>query len=208
MASGNFDRAMAHVFRSEGGYVDHPHDPGGATNMGITIGTLSQHLGRRATKAEVRALDRATAARIYRRKYWNAVRADDLPPGVDLVAFDGAVNSGPSRGAKWLQAALGVAQDGKIGPQTIAAAKMRAPADTIREAIAARRAFLRRLKTWSTFGKGWERRLASVEAEALDMIGHAPAPVRPDVEPATPTTRAPSWLARIIAAILRPHRRT
>lgn len=94
MAAANFERALALVLVHEGGYVDHPAYPGGATNLGITIGTLSDWLDRAATKAEVRALTKATVAPIYRKNYWDAVRGDDLPSGVDYCVFDFAVNSG------------------------------------------------------------------------------------------------------------------
>ncbi len=170
MTSQNYGKCLDHVFKFEGGYVDHPRDPGGATNMGITIGTLSAHLGRPATKQEVRDLSRDTAAMIYKRKYWNVVRGDDLPDGMDLVAFDGGVNSGPSRGARWLQRGLGVTADGKIGPQTIGkAVSVTDGVKAIQRACAVRLGFLKGLGTWSTFGRGWGRRVAAVEAEAVAM---------------------------------------
>lgn len=165
--SERFGECLAHVLRHEGGYVDHPRDPGGATNMGITIGTLSDWLGRPATKAEVRALSRDLAAAIYHRRYWLPVRGDALGSGLDLVVFDYGVNSGPVRAVRTLQAAIGVDMDGVMGPVTINALAGRDREPLIRDVSARRRAFLRSLSTYDTFGRGWERRVAEVEAAAL-----------------------------------------
>ena len=162
----NFDRCLAEVLRHEGGYVNDPHDPGGETNMGISK--------RSYPKEDIKGMTRARAAEIYRRDYWNPVRGDDLPAGMDLVAFDAAVNSGVSRGAKWLQTALGVSADGKIGPQTIAAAKAAHPEAVIDRAVSARLAWLRTLKTWSRFGKGWTSRVESVREVATAMAKAVP----------------------------------
>lgn len=169
MTATNYGNCLDHVFKFEGGYVDHPRDPGGATNMGITIGALSAFIRRRATKAEVKNLSRETAAMIYKRNYWNKVRGDDLPAGLDLVAFDAGVNSGIRRGAQWLQRAIGVAADGKIGKQTIARANAVSVVPAIQKACAIRMGFLQSLRIWSTFGRGWSRRVASVEATAISM---------------------------------------
>src|SRR5687767_1827204 len=97
MAADNFDASLKFVLQFEGGFVDHPKDPGGATNLGVTIHTLSAVLGRPATKAEVKALTPKTVAPIYRQRYWDKVRGDDLPLGVDLAVFDFGVHSGPKR---------------------------------------------------------------------------------------------------------------
>ncbi len=166
--SSRFQACLAEVLRHEGGYADHPSDPGGATNMGITIGTLSDWIGRPASKQDVRDLTQADAAGIYRAKYWQPIRGDALPPGVDLAVFDLAVNSGVGRAVKMLQGVLGVAQDGTIGPVTLAAvAKAPGQATVIIDLCAARMRFLRSLKTWPTFGKGWTRRVEEVEAAAM-----------------------------------------
>jgi len=176
----NFEACLTEIFKHEGGYVDHPRDPGGATNMGITIGTLRDWRGKPVTKADVKALTRAEAAQIYEARYWRPVRGDDLPAGVDLVAFDPAVNSGVSRGVRWLQSGLGVPQDGRTGPVTVDAARRADPVATIKRACAARMGFLRGLRTWGTFGKGWSRRVASVEAVAIRMAqAGAAQPARP-----------------------------
>ncbi|MBD8906528.1 glycoside hydrolase family 108 protein [Methylorubrum zatmanii] len=180
MAAANFERALALALAHEGGYVDHPKDPGGATNLGVTIGTLSDWLGRPASKAEVRALTRATVAPIYRKNYWDRVRGDDLPAGVDYCVFDFAVNSGVGRAIPSLQRAIGVADDGRIGPLTLAAVKGRAADQVIERICADRLTFLRRLSTWGTFGKGWSRRVEGVRAEALAMV-RVPVPVPPPI---------------------------
>lgn len=179
---GNFERCLAETLKHEGGWADHPDDPGGATMRGVTIGTYAQFKGRKVTKAELRAMTDDDLRAIYRRGYWDKVRGDDLPDGLDLVAFDAAVNSGPARGARWLQQAIGVTDDGKIGPATITAARSTYGPAAVMRAIAVRRGFLKSLKTWPTFGKGWTVRLDAIEAAALAMAEVQPP--RPDVEPA------------------------
>lgn len=158
---------LEEVLKSEGGYVDHPADPGGATNLGITLATLSEWRGRTVSKADVKALTVAEAGEIYRAKYWRAVRADELPAGLDLALFDCGVNSGPGRAVKLLQAALGVAQDGLLGPRTLAAVRSAKAADLVNGHCDARLAFLRGLATWPVFGKGWAARVERVRKAAL-----------------------------------------
>lgn len=167
----NFERCLAEVLKHEGGWSDHPADPGGATMKGVTIGTFAQFKGRKVTKAELRAISDADLRAIYRRKYWDVVKGDDLPAGLDLVAFDAAVNSGPGRGARWLQEALGVTADGRIGPATIEAARAANAGAIAIGACQIRLRFLTSLKTWPTFGKGWTRRVEAVQRAALDMAG-------------------------------------
>jgi len=187
-----FDQCLTVTLRHEGGWSDHPSDKGGATMKGITIGVYSQWKGRRMTKAELRAITDDEVRTIYRRNYWDKVRADELPPGLDLVAFDGAVNSGPSRGIRWLQVGVGADQDGKIGPATVAAAQAADRAAAINAACDARLAFVRGLKTWPTFGRGWSSRIADIRSQALRMA--TPAPARPaQPQPAAPApTPAPT----------------
>ena len=180
----NFDACMAEVFKYEGGYVNDQHDPGGETNLGISK--------RSYPKEDIRNMTRARAAQIYRRDFWDKLRCAELPDGLDLVAFDAAVNSGPSRGAKWLQQALGVAVDGKVGLATIGAAKNTYTPAAVLRAVGFRRAFLKTLPTWERYKNGWTKRLDSVEAVASAMAGHD-VPVRPDVEPVTPQPAAAWW---------------
>jgi lysozyme family protein len=181
MANASFPEALELILRHEGGYVDHPLDPGGATNLGITRATLASWRGRAVSKAEVRALSRTEAAAIYRERYWKAVRADELPPGIDLVVFDAAVNSGPGRAIRWLQAALDVAVDGLIGPETLAAARGAEPKALITAFSRHRLGFLKRLVTFPTFGRGWTRRVSETEAAALALAGRRAARPSPPV---------------------------
>jgi lysozyme family protein len=169
MASENFAASLTHVFRHEGGYVDHPLDPGGSTNRGITRATLAAHRGRPVSKAEVMTLSAEEAASIYRKSYWDAVKADELPSGLDLVVFDAAVNSGPARAVRWLQQALGLAADGVMGARTLAAARARDAPALIASYSQSRLGFLQRLSTWRAFGRGWGRRVREVERAALTM---------------------------------------
>jgi lysozyme family protein len=173
MTTSTFGRALPLVLRHEGGYVDHPKDPGGATNLGVTTGTLSTWLGRKATKAEVKALKPASVAPIYERNYWKAARCDDLPAGVDYAVFDFAVNSGVARSVMALQRAVGVADDGEIGPITLRAVRNTDPQVLIKRLCTDRLSFLTRLSTWKTFGKGWMARVQGVEKEALKMAAAA-----------------------------------
>lgn len=180
MAKGNFPACHAITAKWEGGWSDHAADPGGATKYGITIATLSRWRGRQVTKQEVRDLTREEAERIYRKWYWDEVRGDDLPFGVDLVTYDSGVNSGPARGARWTQAALGVAADGRIGPVTIAAARKAKASVTIQRATDVRLRFLQGLSTWAVFGKGWGRRVGDIRARALAMAGSSTDAIRHD----------------------------
>lgn len=190
----NFAKCLPEILKHEGGWADHPKDPGGATMKGITIGTYRQWKGRAVTKAELRAISDQEVAAIYKRNYWDKVRGDDLPAGLDLVAFDAAVNSGPARGARWLQTALGVAADGKVGPKTVAAAMEADTATAINRALDVRLSFLKGLKTWPTFGKGWGRRVSDVRKVALGMVGSKPveAPKKPAQRVAAPKASTPA----------------
>uniref|UniRef100_UPI002592056E glycoside hydrolase family 108 protein n=1 Tax=uncultured Methylobacterium sp. TaxID=157278 RepID=UPI002592056E len=158
---------------------DDPADPGGATKLGVTIGTLSLWLGRPATKAEVKALTVATVAPIYRRNYWDTVQADALPPGLGYALFDFAVNSGKKRAVIGLQRALKIADDGALGPLTLAAVATHKPADLIDALCDGRLAFLRALSTWPRFGKGWARRVEEVRKAALAMASEPATPADP-----------------------------
>lgn len=169
MAEQNFAEALKHVLRHEGGYADHPSDPGGATMMGITHLTLADWRGRPVTKEEVRALSLKEASEIYRARYWNAIAGDALPAGLDLTLFDYAVNSGPKRAARTVQGMLGVTADGVIGPHTLAAIAEQDLAALIRDLCIARRNFLNHLPTAPVFGRGWMRRVAAVERASLKM---------------------------------------
>lgn len=178
-AAERFARCLDQVLAFEGGYADHPKDPGGATNMGITRKTLARW--RKVSpwwklpKADVKALGRDEAARIYDASYWQRVHGADLPAGVDLALFDYAVNSGPVRAIKALQASLKVKADGWIGPLTLDALKARIAAAGVTGLIVGlcdgRLSFLQRLATFAVFGRGWSRRVADIRTAALAMAG-------------------------------------
>jgi lysozyme family protein len=178
MAKTNFSRALSATLQFEGGYVNHPADPGGATNMGITQRVLADWRGRSVTAADVKALTRAEAAGIYRRLYWEMVNCDSLPAGVDLAVFDYAVNSGVGRASRALQKVVGATVDGIVGRDTVAAAHAAGAAKVVAALCAERRGFLRRLRIFTVFGRGWLRRVAAVEALASGMAAKAvPPPV-------------------------------
>jgi len=170
-----FDTCLAFTLRAEGGYVDNPADPGGATNMGITLATYREwsddpNLG----AAQVRDMTERTARAIYRSLYWNPLRADALPLGVDLSVFDMGVNAGIWRSARILQRALGFtgeAVDGSVGPETLAAAA-KSDAHTVVDQLARRQAaYYRGLVDFATFGEGWLKRTTERRNAALAMIG-------------------------------------
>jgi lysozyme family protein len=167
---GNFDKVLALVLKHEGGFVDHPRDPGGATNMGVTLGTYEQWVGRSVTVEEMKALTFDDVAPIYRKNYWDRVRGDDLPSGVDWSVFDWAVNSGPGRSAKALQKIVMVTRDGAIGPKTLAAVGDHKPDDLVHAMYHARQRFYEGLSTFETFGRGWTRRNAETRESALAMV--------------------------------------
>lgn len=177
MARENFPAVMEEVFRHEGGLSMIRSDPGNWTGGKVGVGALRGTNFGIASHAhpnvDIKNLTKAQAREIYRRLYWNPVKGDDLPVGIDLVTMDPAVNSGVSRGARWMQQALGVAADGRIGPVTVGAARKADATKVIQKACATRMGFLRGLRTWGTFGRGWSRRVASVEAVSVRMAVEA-----------------------------------
>ena len=151
-----FSEAVERVLAHEGGFVDHPSDPGGATNFGIT-----ERVARaRGYKGHMRDLPRQTAIEIYRAQYWAPVQGDKLPDAIAFQVMDAAVNHGVGNAARWLQRAAGVAEDGVIGPVTLAAVRNADPADLVLRFNATRLDFYASLSTFSTFGRGWTRRVA------------------------------------------------
>ena len=171
----SFDACIPIILRSEGGYVDNPRDPGGPTNLGVTINTLSGWLKHPATIEDVKALTPDTAGQIYQANYYNPVHGPDLPDGVDLMAFDAAVNSGVGAAIKLLQTAVGVTDDGHFGPVTLAAVKAKDPSQTINDFHHAHEAFYRSLSTFSVFGRGWLARNDRTRGLALGMVQPPPA---------------------------------
>ena len=165
----NFDSALAHVLKSEGGWVNNPKDPGGETNLGVTKVVWEAWVGHPVET--MKGLTPEDVAPMYRKKYWDAVHGDDLPTGVDYLAFDFAVNAGPGRSVKLLQQALGVTADGAIGPGTLAAIKAADPKALVEKFSEMKENFYKSLPTFGTFGTGWLRRVAEVKTIADTMIG-------------------------------------
>lgn len=167
----NFEKSLAELLKHENGYVNHPQDPGGRTNLGVTQDVWEDWIDRAVSEAEMKALTPAKVAPLYREMYWDRIKGDKLPSGVDYCVFDAAVNSGASRAAKWLQTTVAAVADGAIGEQTLKLVLLTNPQMLIDKYSANRLAFLQRLATWPTFGKGWERRVEEVRATALKMCG-------------------------------------
>lgn len=148
----NIDQALTILLKHEGGYSDHPSDPGGATMYGITERVARQH----GYTGHMRDLPLSVATAIYRKQYWSMIKAEQLPEALRFHVFDAAVNSGHVQAIKWLQQCAGVKVDGIIGPVTIKAAANVSPA----QYSAVRLRFMTDLKNWADFGKGWARRIA------------------------------------------------
>lgn len=168
----NFEPSLKRVLVHEGGKVDDPHDPGGRTNQGVTQSTYNLYLTAVGLpKRDVYDMTDGERDDIYRRRYWDVIKGDKLPAGIDYITFDGAVNSGNVQSVKWVQRALGPYYTGKVdgvmGESTLAAIRDHPNHDALVEAIATRRlAFLKALKTWRRYGKGWQSRVMGVEATA------------------------------------------
>jgi lysozyme family protein len=162
----NFDAALKAILHHEGGFVNHPKDPGGMTNLGVTKRVWEEWVGHDVDEQAMRALTPEVVGPMYKVKYWDKIKGDDLPDGVDYIVFDAAVNSGPGRASKWLQAAVGASVDGAIGAGTLKAVADFPAGDLISAYQAKRLEFLQNLPTWETFGKGWGRRVAEVSSTA------------------------------------------
>jgi lysozyme family protein len=166
----NYETALAKLLLHEGGYGNHPNDPGGPTKYGITIHDYRKYIDRAGTAADVKAMSVDQAKSIYRSKYWEAQRCDDLPSGVDYAVFDYGVNSGIGRSGKVLRRVLGMPDSTHVVTNAvIAAAQKRDAAEIVNAICDERLAFLKRLKTWPVFGKGWERRVKEVRRVSLGM---------------------------------------
>lgn len=165
----HFEHAVSLVLQHEGGFVQHPSDPGGATKFGIAHATLARARGHPVSVDDVRELTEEEAVAIYRRFYWDALRAEELPPGLDLAIFDLAVHSGPMRAVTMLQAVLGVRADGIVGPVTLEAARHADVREAIGRLTRVRLRFLDGLAAWPVFGRGWQGRALATEREALRL---------------------------------------
>lgn len=161
MARENFNAATDWLLVHEGGYVNHPRDPGGATNRGVTQATYNGFRRRIGKPAQsVRLVTNEEVHEIYKSQYWNLVWGDELPPGLDYAMYDFAVNSGPSRAVKFIQAIVGQKQDGIMGNMTLGAIKSSNDVGNLIIKLCENRlAWMKRLRTWNTFGVGWTRRV-------------------------------------------------
>ena len=165
----NFDKCLSMLLVHEGGYVNHPKDPAGMTNLGVTKKTYDNYYNTDIDEQEMRELSKADVEPIYKDQYWLKCHCQELPSGVDWAVFDYAVNAGPSRAAKALQRAVGALEDGIIGPQTLALVKQENRIDIIDEIAEYREDVYRSLGTFDTFGRGWLRRNEETKDQAINM---------------------------------------
>ena len=166
----NFDKCLKMLLSHEGGYVNHPSDPGGMTNLGVTKKVYDEWTGRESTEQEMRDLTPEDVAPIYKKNYWDRVKGDSLPSGLDWACFDWAVNSGSGRPAKAVQRAVGATADGAIGPATLGLIIEKDPKFIIEYVHDVRQDFYKSLKTFETFGRGWTRRNKETLHQALEML--------------------------------------
>ena len=166
----NYDKCLETILHHEGGYVNHPKDPGGETNLGVTKRVYQEHGG---TK-DMKDLLVEDVAPIYKKGYWDKMKGDDLPGGLDLCVFDFGVNAGPGRAAKFLQSMIGTTVDGGIGPNTLAKVeeyvRENGEAESVEKYQSMRQKYYEQLSTFATFGKGWTRRVEETTKLALDII--------------------------------------
>ena len=165
----NYDKCLETILHNEGGYVNHPEDPGGETNLGVTKRVYQEWGG---TK-DMKDLTFDDVAPIYKKNYWDKMKCDDLPSGLDLCVFDFGVNAGPGRAAKYLQTLIGTVADGGIGPNTLAKLKEYTDETGVKETITnyqnERQDYYEKLSTFKTFGRGWTRRVEETTKLALEL---------------------------------------
>ena len=167
----NFEKSLELVLQHEMGYVHHPLDPGGRTNLGVTQRVWEDYVGHKVDEQTMRNLTKELVAPLYRKEYWDAVHGDQLPSGADYLAFDFAVNAGAFRCIKTIQRALNITADGIIGPVTIKAIQDTNAEDFIEKFSNAKESFYRSLTNFPTFGKGWLNRVAEAKKTAEGMLG-------------------------------------
>ena len=165
----NFDKCLHMLLEHEGGYVNNVHDKGGMTNLGVTKRVYDDWIGRESTEQEMRDLTPDDVAPIYKKNYWNRVKGDSLPSGLDWACFDWAVNSGSGRPAKAVQRAVGATQDGAIGNQTLGLVAEKDPKFIIDYVYTVRQAFYESLDDYKHFGRGWSRRNTETLHQAMKM---------------------------------------
>ena len=170
MAAENYVTCLEMILHHEGGYVNHPKDPGGETNLGVTKRVYEDFGG---TK-DMKDLVREDVEPIYKKNYWDRMKCDDVPAGLDLCLFDFGVNAGTGRSAKYLQRMIGTVADGGIGPNTLKYLDEyiaeHGVENTIRNFQSARQEYYESLSTFETFGRGWTRRVDETTEAAVGMI--------------------------------------
>jgi len=175
----NWQQAFEQMLKSEGGFTDDERDNGnklpdgrkGSTMLGVTQYNWEAHVGHQVTHDDMRKLTPADVEPLYKKKYWDAVRADELPSGIDYMVFDMGVNAGPGRAIKLLQTSVGVTPDGGFGPMTMAAVQTANPIELIERFSQAKEGFYRSLDSFSVYGTGWLNRVAAVKLKASSMLG-------------------------------------
>jgi len=166
----NFDKCLHMLLEHEGGYVNNVHDKGGMTNLGVTKRVYDKWIDRESTEQEMRDLTPEDVAPIYKKNYWDRVKGDLLPSGLDWACFDWAVNSGSGRPAKAVQRAVGATVDGAIGKQTVGLVMEKDPEFIIDYVYTVRKSFYESLDDYKHFGRGWSRRNKETLRQALKMI--------------------------------------
>jgi len=174
----NWDKSFDMVIAHEGGFTNDERDPGnklldgrkGSTMLGCTQANWEKYIGHEVTQDDMKALKKEDVKPLYKRDYWDAVRGDDLPAGVDYAVFDFAINAGPAAARKMIQKALGVTADGSIGPATMKAIQEAEGKDLLDKFSHSKEAFYKSLPTFQTYGKGWLKRVADVQTSASTML--------------------------------------
>lgn len=204
---GNWKQAVKFVLLSEGGYTNHPNDPGGPTNFGIIQAEYSKWIGRAATISDMKEMKRETAEQIYLSKYWTRVRCDEVPSGLDYLLFDFGVNAGTKQAVKTLQRCLNVDPDGFIGPLTMSAIQTHAGPDLVELFTEAKRNFYVSISTTKpklkVFLKGWFNRCDETRLRALAMLNRTdiPDPVVDSEPMAKAVEKEPGFWARVFRAL-------
>ena len=170
----NFNECLQIILHHEGGYVNHPEDPGGMTNLGVTKKVYEDWVGYAVSEHTMQNLTEEDVAPIYKKNYWDRLKGDDLPEGLNLCVFDFGVNAGTGRAAKYLQNIIGTVVDGGIGPMTLRALDEHVSLIGLQETIENyqedRQRYYENLRTFQTFGRGWTRRVNETTQSALKMI--------------------------------------
>jgi len=170
----NFDAAFAQIMKSEGGYVWDKDDAGGETNLGVTAGAWAAYTGKPVVSGEMKALTKDTVKPFYKQMYWDKVKGDALPSGVDYAVFDFAVNAGVGRAAKFLQRSVGAVDDGVIGSGTLGLVSKTHPTILLNHFADQKQRFYNGLATSNPsqqkFLKGWLARVDHVQDTAESML--------------------------------------